>query len=314
MPPGRITTGGVLVTGATGLLGRRLCAALVRDGCAVRALTRGPGGASTSLHPAIETVTWDGVHPPPAALDGLRAVVHLAGEPVFGGVPSAARKRRIRNSRIDSSNALVGALCDLPADRRPRVLVCASAIGFYGSRGDEPLDEDAGAGSGFLADVCRDWEAAAGAAMSCGVRTVMLRIGIVLAREGGALPLMSLPFRFGAGGRLGSGRQWVAWIHADDLVRLIRAALDDDRYQGPVNAVAPEPVRNADLTRELARVLRRPAAIPVPAAAVRLLLGELAGELLGSRRVVPRRADALGFRFEHASLSAALRSELAPDQ
>lgn len=305
---------GVLITGATGLVGRRLGTALVRDGCAVRALTRRPSAARASLDPAIETLPWDGVHPPPEALDGLRAVVHLAGEPVFGGLPTAARRRRIRDSRIDSSDALVEAIRKLPADRRPVVLVCASAVGFYGSRGEEPLGEDAGAGSGFLADVCRDWEAAAGAATSCGVRTVMLRIGIVLAREGGALPLMALPFRFGAGGRLGNGRQWMAWIHADDLVRLIRAALDDDRYRGPVNAVAPEPVRNADFTRELARVLRRPAAIPVPASAVRLLLGELAGELLGSRRVVPRRADALGFRFDHASLSAALRRELAPDQ
>ena len=174
--------------------------------------------------------------------------------------------------------AAIGAL---PAPQRPRVLVSASAVGYYGSRGDEILDEDAAPGQGFLAEVCRAWEAEALAAARHGVRCVVLRIGIVLAREGGALPRMALPFRAGLGGRLGDGRQWFPWIHADDVVSLIRAALRDDAYTGPVNAVAPEPVRNAELTRALARVLHRPALFAVPAFALRAALGELSGELLG---------------------------------
>ena len=189
-------------------------------------------------------------------------------------------RRRIRSSRIDSTRSLVASLDALPHSERPATLVCASAVGIYGSRGDEQLDESSPPGRGFLADVCRDWEAAAFAAEERGLRVVTLRIGIVLSRRGGALPMMALPFRLGLGGRIGDGRQWVPWVHLDDLVSLIRETLNDTEWRGPVNATAPNPVRNALLTRSLARALHRPALLPVPAFALRTALGELSDELL----------------------------------
>jgi len=300
----------ILVSGATGLVGARLTAALAEAGATVRALTRAAGSAARILGPRAAPVEWDGIHPPSAGLAGCRAVVHLAGEPVFAGRLTAERRRRIRSSRIESAAAIVTALGRLPADQRPHALISASAVGYYGDRGDERLDEDAAPGRGFLADVCRDWEAAALRANELGVRVVCLRLGIVLAREGGALPRMALPFRLGVGGRLGDGRQWVPWIHVDDVVALIRACLADDSLRGPVNATAPEPVRNASFTQALARQLHRPALLPVPAFALRAALGELAIELLGSRRVVPARALAHGFPFAHSSLETALAREL----
>jgi uncharacterized protein len=297
----------VVVSGATGLVGRRLVAALAERGVAVRALTRHPGEGRL---PGAESVGWDGVHPGAEALAGCDAVVHLAGEPVFGGRPTPERRRRIRASRIDSSRALAAAIAALPGAMRPRALVCASAVGYYGSRGEERLDEAAAPGDGFLARVCVDWEAAAREAEPLGVRVVCLRIGIVLAREGGALPRMALPFRVGLGGRLGDGRQWVPWVHVDDLVGLAVAALADEAWSGPVNATAPEPVRNAELASALGRALHRPALLPVPALAIRLALGELAGELLDSRRVLPRAALARGFAFRYERIGDALAAEL----
>jgi uncharacterized protein (TIGR01777 family) len=300
--------GTAVVTGATGLVGRRLVRRLLATGWAVRAVTRTP--ANARLPAGVEAVDWDGVRVAPQRLAGASAVVHLAGEPVFGGLPTPGRRDRIFASRVDSTRALVAALGEVPAAERPGVFVCASAVGYYGSRGEEPLPESAPPGSGFLSDVCVAWEDEARAAEVHDVRVVSLRIGIVLAAEGGALQPMSRAFRFGLGGRLGDGRQWVPWIHVDDLVAMIRAALDDPRWTGPVNAVAPTPVRNAELTETLARVVRRPALVPVPAFAVRALLGELAGELLGSRRVVPARAAELGFRFAAPTLREALEAEL----
>jgi uncharacterized protein len=298
----------VLVTGATGLVGSRLVRALLAERGAVRAVTRSP--ARARLPRGVEAVGWDGVRVPATRLAGARGVVHLAGEPVFGGLPTPARRERIRASRIDSTRALVAALAEVPADRRPAVLVCASAVGYYGARGEERLDESAAPGEGFLSEVCVAWEEAARAAADHGVRVVSLRIGIVLAAEGGALAPMARAFRFGVGGRLGDGRQWFPWIHVDDLVAMIRTALADDRWTGPVNAVAPNPVRNAELTRALAQAVRRPALLPVPAFALRLLLGELSDELLGSRRVVPRRAAEWGFSFAVPTLDGALEAEL----
>jgi uncharacterized protein (TIGR01777 family) len=300
----------VLVSGATGLVGARFCEAWAADAGPVRALTRNAKAAEKRLRGDVAWVEWDGIEPPEAALAECSAVVHLAGEPVFAGRLDAARRRRIRNSRIDSTEALVRKLAGLPAAQRPRSLVCASAVGYYGDRGDEELPETAAAGSGFLADVCRDWEAAARGAEAHGVRVVRLRIGIVLAREGGALPRMALPFRAGVGGRLGSGHQWFPWIQLDDLVALLRTVLEDGGIEGAVNATAPNPVRNSELTRSLGRVLHRPALVPVPAFALRLALGELAEEVLGSRRVLPERALAGGFAFAHPQLEAALRHEL----
>lgn len=300
----------LLITGATGLVGGRLARALIREGAAVRALTRNPAAAAGRLGAPISAVGWDGHRIPPDAVAGTSAVVHLAGEPVFTGPLTASRRRRIRDSRVESTRSLVEALGALHPAERPAAFACASAVGFYGSRGEERLDESAPPGEGFLAEVCRAWESAAFAAAPLGVRTVALRIGIVLAREGGALPGMARLFRLGAGGRLGRGDQWLPWIHVDDLVALIRCALQDDRYRGPVNAVAPEPVRNADFTRALARTLRRPALLAAPAFALRLGLGELASELLDSRRVVPQAALDAGFAFRHPAIESALAEEL----
>jgi uncharacterized protein (TIGR01777 family) len=198
----------------------------------------------------------------------------------------------------------------LPRSERPELLVCASAIGFYGDRGEEDLTEEAPAGSGFLAELCRDWEQEAQRAEEHGVRSVSLRIGVVLAREAGALALMGRLFRLGLGGRLGSGRQWFSWIHADDLVALILTSLDTPDLHGTLNAVAPHPVRNRELTAALGRILARPTWLPAPAFVLRAAMGELSGELLASRRVLPTRAQKLGFQWEHPTIDSALSSEL----
>jgi len=324
--PGGATAGRecVLVSGATGLVGGRLVPALVRSGYAVRALSRDAGRIErrfAALGGGVEGVTWDGVRPPAPALAGAAAVVHLAGEPVFGGLPSAQRRARIRASRIDSTEHFVQSIAALAAAERPRAFVCASAVGYYGDRGEERLAEDSAPGRGFLAEVCIDWERAAEDAAAHGVRVARLRIGVVLAREGGALPLMARPFRFGAGIRLGDGRQWFPWIHVDDLVGMLVCAVRDPAWSGAINAVAPSPVRNAELTAALARTLGRSLWLDrlvgaralygrlMPAAA-RAALGEMAGELLGSRRVVPERALALGYAFSHPGIEDALAAEL----
>ncbi len=298
----------IVVTGGTGLVGRHLLPRLLEAGHGVRVASRRPDAAA--LPDGARALGWDGVQLPSEALARSDAVIHLAGEPVFGGLPSAARRAKIVESRVDSTQALVQAIAALPEEQRPGTLVCASAVGYYASSGDRELVEGEAPGSGFLAEVCRRWEAAAQSAESLGIRRVSLRIGIVLAREGGALGAMLTPFRLGLGGRLGDGQQWVPWIHVDDLVSLIAEACLDPRYTGPVNACAPEPVRNAELTRVLAAVLRRPARLPVPAFALRALLGELATEVLGSRRVLPERALSYGFDFRFGELEPALRDLL----
>jgi uncharacterized protein (TIGR01777 family) len=298
----------VLVTGATGLVGRRLVPALHAAGFTVRAVTRNP--ARAGLPPGVETVEWNGRTITQEMLFRTHAVVHLSGEPVFGGRLTDGRKRRILDSRVASTKAIVGSINALPEADRPACFVCASAVGYYGDRGDEPLPESAAAGSGFLAEVCEAWEDAAAACEAFGVRRVSLRIGVVLAREGGALATMRLPFSLGLGGRFGAGKQWFPWIHVDDLVSLLVATLSDDRYRGAVNAVAPNPVTNAELTAELGRRLRRPTLLTVPAFAAKLALGELSGELFGSRRAVPEAASKLGFEFRYPELADALAAEL----
>ena len=299
---------GVLITGATGLVGGRLLPGLARRAAWVRTLSR--SGAAPSSEVTVDARSWDGVDPGPTALDGVGTVIHLAGEPIFGGMPSAARLERVRASRIDSTKRIVERLLECPEAERPSTFICASAVGYYGDRGAEELSEDSTPGEGFLAEVCRDWEAAAAVAAEAGIRVVLLRLGVVLARESGALALMRLPFSLGVGGRLGSGTQYFPWIHAEDLARSILFCLDES-IEGPINAVAPEAVTNADLTRELGAVLKRPTIIPVPAFAVKIALGEVAGELLGSRLVVPRRLLDAGFEFERPTLRAALEAELA---
>jgi uncharacterized protein (TIGR01777 family) len=281
----------VAVTGASGLVGRAVVAALRERGDAVVAVgRRGP-------------VAWDPESgPPPPEVTGAEAIVHLAGEPIATKRWSAAQKRRIRDSRVVGTRNLVEAINR--AGARPRVLVSASGIHYYGDdRGDEVLDEGSSAGAGFLAGVCLAWEAEAARAET---RVVRLRTGIVLAREGGALPPLALPFRLFVGGPLGSGRQWMSWIHVDDHVGLILRAIDDDGVRGPVNAVAPSPVRNAQMARSLGRVLGRPALFPAPRLALALLLGERATLLLGSLRV----RSAAGGAFRFPELEPALRALL----
>ncbi len=296
-----------LVTGATGFIGRRLLKWLKWPAV----LTRDPERAETSLT-GVHIFPWhpEAEPPPAAALDGVEAVFHLAGESVAGGRWTARRKRRIRDSRVLGTRNLVAALAALR--ERPKVLVSASAIGYYGDRGDELLDEQRPPGDDFLASVCREWEAEANRAGELGVRVVTVRIGIVLAKEGGALPKMITPFKFGIGGRLGSGRHWMSWIHIDDLTSLLLYAVPR-HISGPMNAVAPHPVTNREFTRELARVLRRPALLPLPASALRLAFGEMAGVLLSSQWVVPQVAEQTGYSFQYATLSEALRNIIAGD-
>lgn len=298
--------GCVLVSGATGLVGRRLVPKLLDRFASVRVLSR--SGASGIA--GVEDRSWDGIDPGAAALVGVEAVVHLAGEPLFAGLPTKARLARIRESRVASTKRIVERIAGLSEGARPRTLVCASAVGIYGDRGEEELDENSAPGSGYLADLCRDWEAEACRAEALGLRVVRVRIGVVLAREGGALSLMRIPFSLGLGGRLGKGKQFFPWIHIDDLVAAILWSLGRSEIRGALNAVAPSPVRNAELTETLARVLRRPAALPAPGFALRALLGPLAGELLGSRCVVPRRLSDSGFVFRYATLEPALEAEL----
>lgn len=298
----------IAITGATGFVGKRLTTHLLAAGHEVVALTRSPERAERVLPVRCRLVAWDpdrgGVDA--AALAGVDAVVNLAGEGVADGRWTARRKEAIRRSRVDATRLLVDAIAALPAERRPRVLVSASAIGFYGDRGDEILTEESAPGTGFLADVCRGWEEAAVAAEAHGLRTVRVRIGVVLGREGGALARMLPPFRLGLGGRIGSGDQWMSWIHVEDLVTLVAFALERQDVRGVVNGVAPAPVTNAELTATLGRVLERPAFLPVPSIALRLALGEMGGVLLEGQRVLPTAAETHGFGFRHPDLGGAL--------
>lgn len=298
----------VAITGATGFVGRRLTAHLLAAGHEVVALTRSPDRAERVLPVRCRLVAWDPEHgrADPGALDGIDAVVNLAGAGVADGRWTAKRKDAIRRSRVDATRLLVDAIAALPSERRPRVLVSASAIGFYGDRGDELLTEESAGGTGFLAEVCRGWEDAAVGAEAHGVRTVRIRIGVVLGREGGALARMLPPFRLGLGGRIGSGSQWMSWIHVDDLVALVAFALERHDVRGVVNAVAPTPVTNAEFSATLGRVLGRPAIVPVPSMALRVALGEMADVLLAGQRVMPTAAQALDFRFGHPELGGAL--------
>jgi uncharacterized protein (TIGR01777 family) len=296
-----------LITGATGFVGQRLIERLVQP----TILTRDAQRARQKLGSKIaDAVAWDLSRPPPVqALEGIDAVFHLAGEPVAEGRWTAAKKARIRDSRVLGTQRLVEAIRQ--CSRRPRVLVSASAVGYYGSRGDEWLEESSPPGSDFLARVCQEWEQEARAAEELGVRVVSIRIGIVLGRGGGALARMLLPFRLGLGSPLGSGQQYMPWIHLEDLVRLFLFAAEQPELRGPVNGVAPHPVTNREFTRVLARVLRRSAFLPpVPALVLRLALGEFVEVLLASQRVRPAAALAAGFSFQYPELEAALRDLL----
>jgi uncharacterized protein (TIGR01777 family) len=295
----------VAVTGAGGLVGSALVSSLRASGHRVIPLAR------RAPHAGEDALRWDpssgSITPAAPALD---AVVHLAGESIMGLRWTAAKKQRIRESRTTATRLLVQTLVRLP--KPPAVLISASAIGYYGSRGDEVLTEDSRPGTGFLADVARDWEAATAAALAHGLRVVNSRFGVVLGARGGALAKMLTPFRLGVGGVVGDGRQWMSWIALDDVVGAIQHALVTETLRGPVNAVAPGPVTNAELTRTLGRVLRRPTLVPLPAFAARLAMGEMADALLlASQRVLPARLQASGYSFRHPTLEGALRSVLA---
>lgn len=311
----------VVVTGGTGLIGTALCRRLVEQGHDVVVLTRRPGAAVPA---GVRVVPWtaepvegageEGVpgEARPAwweAVDGADAVVNLAGESIAARRWSPAQKERILQSRLRATRALVQAMA--AARRPPRLMLSGSAVGYYGPRGDEIVTETAGPGTDFLSRVCVAWEEEARRAEALGIRVACLRTGLVLAREGGALPRLVLPFRLFAGGPMGSGRQWMPWIHLDDLVELILFLLSREDAAGPYNGTAPEPVTSREFARILGRVLGRPAWIPAPAPALRLVLGEMADALLLSgQRAVPERALAAGFRFRHPELEDALRDLL----
>jgi uncharacterized protein len=295
----------IALTGATGLVGSALRAYLSTGGHTVFRLVR-PGGAASR-----SDIPWDPASASleAAKLEGLDAVIHLAGESIGSGRWTAARKERILASRVGSTGLLASTLAKLAAP--PRVLLCASAIGWYGDRGDEELDETSGPGRGFLAEVCREWEAAAAPAADRGIRVVHLRFGVILSAAGGALARMVPPFLVGAGGRIGGGRQQVSWIALDDVLGAVEFALFREDLAGPVAVTAPNPVPNAALARTLGRVLRRPAVAPLPSAVVRLLFGEMgASLLLEGQRVRPGKLLRAGFRYRHPGLEEALRFEL----
>jgi uncharacterized protein (TIGR01777 family) len=295
----------VFVTGATGLIGRALCRTLVEKGHSVTALSR--SHAPAGLPAGIRAVGGDPATPGSWQQELARcdACVNLAGEPLARGRWTAERKRAIRESRILATRNVAAAF----REGGPRVLVSGSAVGWYGSRGDDLLDESAPSASDFLGSVSRDWEAAAAPAAER-ARVVLLRTGIALSAEGGALPRLAAPFRLFAGGPIGNGSFWQPWIHLDDEVGLVLFALENEKASGPLNAVAPEPVRNRDFARALGQVLGRPSALPTPALAVRLAVGEMADVVVASQRVVPRKALDLGYRFRFERLGPALQDLL----
>jgi uncharacterized protein (TIGR01777 family) len=298
----------VTVSGATGRIGTALVRALGARGDDVTVLTRDPERARAALG-GVHAAGWDPAAgpAPAAALAGRDGVVHLAGEDVAQRWTPAA-KRRIRDSRELGTRRLVEGL--RAAEPRPRVLVAASAVGYYGPRGDERVDESAPPGGDFLAGVCAAWEREAAAATELGMRVVHLRTGVVLDRDGGALAKMLPFFRLGIGGPVAGGDQYLPWIHRDDVVGMQLAALDDAAWAGAVNASAPEPVTNREFSRALGRALRRPAIAPVPGLAVRALYGDMAEIVTGGQRAVPRRAQELGYAYRHPQLGEALASAL----
>ncbi len=315
----------ITVTGATGLIGPRVVTSLRRRGDEVTVLSRHPEQAREKLEQLTSPPTdfdgpagtlgaehWDPSREPApaAALAGRDAIVHLAGENIAQRW-SATAKQTIRESRVTGTRHLVEGLGVLASSEQPKVLVSGSAIGYYGAHGDEPIDEEAPAGTGFLAQTCHAWEAEAEAAEQQGLRVVRLRTGVVLDRDGGALAKMLPPFKLGVGGPIAGGHQYISWIHPEDLVEIVLAAIDNERWQGPINATAPEPQRNRDFSKALARVLHRPALLPLPGAALGLLYGEMSKTVTTGARVMPVKALVLGYEFRYPQLHSALRAALS---
>lgn len=292
----------VLVSGASGLIGSALIPSLKSRGFRVIRLVRGTA-------PGADQIPWDPTKPlSPATVSSFHAIIHLSGETVATRW-SNSKKSKIRASRIESTHNL--ALAVAKAEKRPQLLLTASAIGYYGNRGDEVLREESSLGAGFLAEVCRDWEAAAQPASDAGVRCAQIRTGVVLSPDGGALQKMLPPFRMGVGGTLGSGRQWMSWIHIQDMVGAINHILKTDLLRGPVNLVAPKPVTNEEFTKTLGSVLSRPTIFPVPAFVMKLVFGQMADEvLLASQRVEPTKLVTSGYPFQYSDLRKALQSIL----
>ncbi len=298
----------IVVSGATGFVGSRLSERLRQANHQVVALTRNADTAKSKV-PSLEAAhAWSPLSEsaPAAAFDGAEAVVHLAGESVVGRWTQAKRDA-IRETRVIGTRNLVNGLRDLP--NKPKVLVAASAVGFYGDRADEELTETSGSGDDFLSEVCREWEAEASKAEELGIKVAHVRIGVVLAEGGGALDAMLTPFKLGAGGPLGSGRQWWSWIHRDDLCGLILHLIERGE-SGIYNGTGPQPIRQKEFARVLGRVLRRPSFMPAPAFALKIVLGGFATELLSSKKVLPQATQATGFSYQFAELEPALRQAL----
>lgn len=293
----------IAITGASGLIGKSLVNLLSGQGHEVFKLTRHKSSDAHEIQWDPNSGTLD-----PNALEGMDAVVHLAGESV-GQVWTKEIKQRIRESREKGTTLIARTIANL--QKKPAVFISASAIGYYGDRGDEPLNESSSVGRGFLAEVVKDWETATAAASSAGIRTVNMRFGVVLSPEGGALKQMLPPFQMGAGGNLGHGRQYFSWISLTDAVNAIRFAIETPSLQGPVNVVSPNPVTNAEFTRALGKVLSRPTIFPVPAMAARMIFGEMADEmLLGGARIFPQKLQQAGYPYQFPTIEAALRHEL----
>ena len=292
----------ITITGGSGMIGRRLMKNLLAAGHSLHVLSRHKG---TNLPPGVKISAWDATRgaPPEESLRDAAAVINLAGEPVAQRW-SADTKARIRESRVAGTRNLVEAMGKMA--RRPEVLVNASAVGYYGSRGDEVLDESAAPAGDYLAEVCAAWEKEAQAAEALGVRVVRERIGLVLDARGGALQRMLPPFKMGVGGKLGSGKHWMSWIHVEDLAGLMRFAVENAAVRGAMNGVAPNPVTNADFTKALAGAVKRPAIFPMPEFMLKVIFGEMGSILLASQRVVPKAAQAAGFQFRFPGLEAAL--------
>ena len=303
--------GGVAIAGATGLIGTTLAAACARDGIPVSALVRDTARGAERL-PSATLHAWDATRgsPPAGAFDGVDVVVNLVGEALADKRWSDARKKQLRDSRVVATRALVDAMRDLP--KRPRLLISASGVGYYGNRGDEILTESASAGTGFVAELVRDWEAEAMRAADIGLRVVVMRSGVVLSKDAGILRKLLPPFRMGLGGPIGGGGQWLPWIHLADQIGLIRHAMSHEAVTGPLNAVAPEPVTNGEFARALGEALGRPTVLKAPAFALRLRFGSLVDEvLLASQRVMPVRTLETGYAFRHPLLREAMAEVLA---